>query len=145
MIRIDTLNKYIEKSGRSWQEIAQEIGGIPETVEAFAEKLPDLKADALEAIALALNMPASVAGFAFFAEPAQDPNSQNPDCITGAAEPDNYHDELLQIFDGLDVRAKHKLLQLAYDLQDNIGGRRDTGDAERRQQDDRRSTKAVSA
>lgn len=126
MLRTEILKKYIDKSGRSWQDLAHDIGRLPETVEDFEKMFigladpngVELKADTLETLAVALDMPASVAGYVFFADPDQDPNYSGPECIIGAAEPDNYQDALIQIFEDLDVRARHKLLQLAYELHD---------------------------
>lgn len=115
MVNTEKLNTYVKKSGLSWAEHVRDIGGIPEDVETFAETFEDeASADTVSVLIAALSIPASDVGPVFFAPAEYDEN----DAEYHPAEPDNFADELQEIFAGLSAESQIRVLAKAYDMRD---------------------------
>lgn len=114
MVNIEKLSKYIAKAGTTWETIAQDCGGLPETLEIFAETFEnDAKAEDVAVIADALQIPAHQIGLVFFA-PEEYDQSERPQL----AALKDFGDAVAEIFAGLSVKSRTKLLSLAYELQE---------------------------
>ncbi len=113
MVNTAKLNEYVEKSGRSWAEHAREIGGIPENMQTFAENFEnEASADDVSSLVSALNIPACQIGLVFFA-PAEY-GEGGPRLATLK----DFGDALAELFHGLSVKSRVKLMGEAFRLQD---------------------------
>ena len=113
MVNTEKLNAYIAKAGTTWEGLREEIG-LPETVEQFADEFEtETSVDTLTCLTIALNIPANQIGLVFFA-PAEYDEYEQP----RLSELEDYGDILSEIFHGLSVKLKHKLIDEAYRLQD---------------------------
>lgn len=116
MVNTAKLNEYVVKSGRSWAEHARDIGGIPEDIEVFAEHFEDFEngttADDVSALVAALDIPACQIGLVFFA-PAEY-GEGGPRLATLK----DFGDALAELFHGLSVKSRVKLMGEAFRLQD---------------------------
>ena len=114
MVNTEKLSKYIAKAGTTWEEIAQDCGGFPETLEIFAENFEnDAKAEDIVLIASKARIPSCQIGLVFFA-PEEYDHSERPQL----AELKDSGDAVAEIFSGLSVKSRTKLLSLAFELQE---------------------------
>ena len=114
MVNTAKLKNYIDKANRSWFEIEKDIGGLPLSMEEFAEKFEsDISANQITVIAEYCKIPASQIGLVFFA-PAWYDEDERPHLD----DLNEFDDVLADIFHGLSVRSRTKLMGEAFKLQD---------------------------
>lgn len=114
MVNTEKLSKYIAKAGTTWEEIVRNFGSLPETLEIFAENFEnDAKAEDIALIASEARIPAHQIGLVFFA-PEEYDQSERPQL----AALKDFGDAVAEIFAGLSVKSRTKLLSLAYELQE---------------------------
>lgn len=114
MVNIELLNKYVTDKGLTWKEVAAEIGGLPLELEEFAENFENnAGADQIAAIAEFCAIPSSQIGMVFFAPAWYDEHE-----IPHLADLADYSDILVDTVRSLSDRDVHKIIGLAFYLQD---------------------------
>lgn len=113
MVNTEKLSKYIAKAGTTWEEIAQDCGGLPATLQSFAEKFEEkAKAEDIVLIASKARIPAYQIGLVFFA-PEEYGLETHPHLVELRDG-----DAMAEIYAGLSVKSRTKLLSLAFELQE---------------------------
>ena len=114
MVNTAKLNAYIEKAGTTWEELAKDGGGFPDTLQNFADYfLLNASADDIEWLAERLGIPSYQIGLVFFA-PEEYGNEERPHL----AELKDFGDALAELFHGLSVKSRVKLIGEAFKIQD---------------------------
>lgn len=113
MVNTEKLSKYIEKAGTTWEALVNNVGGLPTTLQRFAETFDEkAKAEDVYLIASELKIPAYQIGLVFFA-PEQCGDDGYP-CLAELRD----GDAMAEIYAGLSVKSRTKLLSLAFELQE---------------------------
>ena len=113
MVNTAKLNAYIEKAGTTWEKLAKDGGGLPDTLQNFADYFP-LNASADDVVWLAdrLEIPSYQIGLVFFA-PEEYGNETYPHLVELRDG-----DAMAEIYAGLSLKSRAKRLSLAFELQD---------------------------
>lgn len=115
MINTQRMQEHLNANHTTWKELAADIGGIPSDLQTFADTFEDeATADTIAAIVAGLDIPAAEIGPTFFAPAEYDEN----DAAYHPAEPEAEADVLEQIFHGLDLKHRVRLVTYAFRLQD---------------------------
>ena len=113
MVNTEKLSKYIEKAGTTWEALVNNFGGLPATLQRFAETFDEkAKAEDVYLIASELKIPACQIGLVFFAHEqyGDDGHPHLAELRDG--------DAMAEIYAGLSVKSRTKLLSLAFELQE---------------------------
>lgn len=114
MVNTEKLSKYIEKAGTTWEALVKNFGGLPATLQRFAETFDEkAKAEDVYLIASELKIPAHQIGLVFFA-----PEQYDDDGHPQLAPLKEAGDGMVEVFASLSVRSQTKVLSLAFELQE---------------------------
>ena len=114
MVNTEKLSKYIEKAGTTWEALVNNFGGLPATLQRFAETFGEkAKAEDVYLIASELKIPAYQIGLVFFA-----PEQYGDDGHPQLAPLKEAGDGMVEVFASLSVRSQTKVLSLAFELQE---------------------------
>lgn len=117
MINTELLKIHMKQNGiESFEDLATEIGYDADIVNEWIQE-KDAPVGFAEATAKRLGIPVTQLEEIFFAQPHQEEAAKSKrSCRSNESQ--SWSDVLLEMFEDLDLRAKHKLLALAYELHD---------------------------